>query len=62
MNEVFFGQLREILNSDQCYIQEAMGGHTTFQVGGPAEYYVRPKGARYNQCFLCVSSLGFRGW
>lgn len=43
MNEVFLGQLREILNSDQCFTQEEMKRHTTFRVGGPAEYYVRPK-------------------
>lgn len=43
MNEVFLERLREVLGSGQCFTQEDMKKHTTFQAGGPAEYYVRPK-------------------
>lgn len=43
MNEVFLERLREVLGSEQCFTQEDMKKHTTFQAGGPAEYYVRPK-------------------
>lgn len=43
MKEIFLRRLGEILNSEQCCTKENMGGHTTFKVGGPAEYYVRPK-------------------
>lgn len=41
MNELFWEELQKI--TSQCWTQERMGSHTTFRVGGPADYYVRPK-------------------
>jgi len=37
----FNNNLQEILDAEQYYIKESMSKHTTFRVGGPAEYYVR---------------------
>lgn len=38
----FEEKLRQILTEDQIFVQEPMSGHTTFRVGGPADYYLRP--------------------
>ena len=38
----FEEKLRQILTEDQIFLQEPMSGHTTFRVGGPADYYLRP--------------------
>ena len=43
MNEIFFRDLQQIAGTERCFAGENMSGHTTFRVGGPAEYYVRPK-------------------
>ncbi|MDD6633067.1 MAG: UDP-N-acetylmuramate dehydrogenase [Lachnobacterium sp.] len=43
MNEIFFQHLQKITGTEQCFAEEAMRDHTTFRVGGCAEYYVRPK-------------------
>lgn len=42
MNVEFFGHLQQIVGAGQCQAEESMAAHTTFRVGGPAEYYVRP--------------------
>jgi UDP-N-acetylmuramate dehydrogenase len=36
-------QLRNILEESQIKIQEPMKNHTSFKIGGPADYYVRPR-------------------
>lgn len=38
----FEEKLRQILTENQIFVQEPMSGHTTFRVGGPADYYLRP--------------------
>lgn len=43
MSEIFWRGLQEIAGSTHCFRQEPMKKHTTFKVGGPAEYYVCPK-------------------
>lgn len=43
MSDSFWRQLQEIAGEGQCSRQEMMSRHTTFRVGGPAEYYVCPK-------------------
>lgn len=42
MSEIFWKQLQKIAGEEQCFRQEKMSNHTTFKVGGPAEYYVCP--------------------
>lgn len=43
MSDTFWRQLQEITGEGRCFRQEPMSGHTTFRVGGPAEYYACPK-------------------
>lgn len=43
MSDIFWSELRKITGDGQCSRQEAMSAHTTFRVGGPAEYYACPK-------------------
>lgn len=42
MSEKFWKELVETAGEGRCFRQESMSGHTTFKVGGPAEYYVCP--------------------
>lgn len=46
MSGIFWKQLQQITGSGRCFRQEDMGRHTTFRVGGPAEYYVCPERAQ----------------
>lgn len=39
----FIDKLREILPEEQICIGEPMARHTTFRVGGPADYFAEPK-------------------
>lgn len=43
MNTLFYGKLVNILGEEFVYLNEPMKNHTTFRVGGPADYYVVPK-------------------
>lgn len=42
-NSEFYQQLCSVLSEDQILCSEPMSRHTTFRVGGPADYYVMPK-------------------
>lgn len=42
MNPEFIKELQKILKEEQCCLNEDMGSHITFRVGGPADCYVRP--------------------
>ena len=54
MSDVFWKQLQQITGSGRCFRQENMSGHTTFRVGGPAEYYVCPERAQIGEIIsLC---------
>jgi UDP-N-acetylmuramate dehydrogenase len=43
LNLSFEEKLNQLLEGDQIYLQEPMSRHTTFRVGGPADYYVTPQ-------------------
>ena len=43
INFIFLNKLKFILKSDVFLIDELMSKHTTFKIGGPAKYFVRPK-------------------
>lgn len=43
MDQKFYNELTEVLTEDKVLINEPMRNHTTFRVGGPADYYVIPK-------------------
>lgn len=42
MDQEFFNQLCSVVGSDNVYTDEPMKKHTTFRIGGPADYYVLP--------------------
>lgn len=42
MNQSFYDELLKILPEEQVKVNEPMRGHTTFRVGGPADYFVMP--------------------
>jgi len=42
-NQNLFNQLSRIVGSDCVLIKEPMCKHTTFRIGGPADYFVLPK-------------------
>jgi UDP-N-acetylmuramate dehydrogenase len=39
----FFDKLKSILESDEIMENEMMNKHTTFQLGGPAKFYIIPR-------------------
>ena len=43
MNSVFYEKLMDIVNKNCIYKDEPMSKHTTFRVGGNADYFVTPK-------------------
>ena len=46
MKKDFVQYLLEIFDESQILINENMSGHTTFRVGGPAQFYVQPKASQ----------------
>ncbi len=43
MNEAFYQKLKTILNDKQIMIEEPLARHTTFEIGGPAQFLVLPE-------------------
>ena len=43
MNLVFYNNLKDMIEERRVYVDEPMKKHTTFRVGGPADYFVVPK-------------------
>lgn len=43
MNEGFYQKLRKVLNENQIMIEEPLAKHTTFQIGGPAQFLLLPE-------------------
>lgn len=43
MNLVFYNKIKEIIEENRIYVDEPMKKHTTFRVGGPADYFVVPR-------------------
>lgn len=46
MNSLFYEHLKEIIPEERILLEEPMSRHTSFRVGGPARYFVRPKSAK----------------
>lgn len=46
MNSLFYGHLKEIIPEERILLEEPMSRHTSFRVGGPAKYFVRPRSAQ----------------
>lgn len=45
MREEIFKKFQKILGEDQVICGEPMSRHTTFRIGGPADYFLTPAGA-----------------
>ncbi|MCI9447639.1 MAG: UDP-N-acetylmuramate dehydrogenase [Lachnospiraceae bacterium] len=58
MSDTFWRQLQEITGEARCFRQEPMGRHTTFRVGGPAEYYACPKRSQIAPLIALCQSQG----
>jgi len=43
MNLKFYNRIKEIIEENRIYVDEPMKKHTTFRVGGPADYFVVPR-------------------
>ena len=43
MNQSFYNKLTNIIGKDSILVEEPMSRHTTFRVGGPADFFVTPK-------------------
>lgn len=43
VNSVIYEQLCALMKKDNILLEEPMGDHTTFQVGGPAAYFLKPE-------------------
>lgn len=43
MNSLFYSKLIDVLEENRIYTKEPMKKHTTFRVGGEADYFVLPK-------------------
>ena len=43
MNQKFYEKLAEILPEERIKTEEPMQMHTTFRVGGPADYFLMPQ-------------------
>ena len=43
MNQNFYDKLNNVIAKDSILIDEPMSRHTTFSVGGPADFFVTPK-------------------
>ena len=55
MKKDFVQYLKDIFDESQILINENMSGHTTFKVGGPAQFYVQPKASQVADVVrLCV--------
>lgn len=53
--KIFDEALKNILSEDEILKDEPMKHHTTFRVGGPAEYYLRPKKEQVAEVLRLVS-------
>ena len=43
MNQSFYDKLTSVIAKERVYVDEPMSRHTTFRVGGPADFFVIPK-------------------
>ena len=54
--KIFDEALKNILSEDEILKDEPMKHHTTFRVGGPAKYYLRPKKEQVAEVLrLCIT-------
>ncbi|MEG2667361.1 MAG: UDP-N-acetylmuramate dehydrogenase [Lachnospiraceae bacterium] len=55
MKEDFYKQLANFMKKEQILLDEPMSKHTTFRVGGPADYFIIPKSIKELQKAVTLS-------
>lgn len=59
MNQEFYDEMKKILPEDFIRIEEPMDRHTTFRVGGPADYFLTPgTGEEIRRIVACCKEHG----
>ena len=53
MNQNFYDKLNNVIAKDSILIDEPMSRHTTFRVGGPADFFVTPKAKEEVRDVIC---------
>ena len=54
MNKNFYDKLNNVIAKDSILIDEPMSRHTTFRVGGPADFFVTPKAKEEVRDVICI--------
>ena len=54
MNQNFYDKLNNVIGKDSILIDEPMSRHTTFRVGGPADFFVTPKAKEEVRDVICI--------
>ena len=54
MNQNFYNKLNNVIAKDSILIDEPMSRHTTFRVGGPADFFVTPKAKEEVRDVICI--------
>lgn len=54
MNQDFYAKLTDIVSKDNVKIDEPMKLHTTFRVGGPADFFVLPQTKKEIRDIICL--------
>ena len=54
MNQNFYDKLNNVIAKDSILIDEPMSRHTTFRVGGPADFFVTPKAKEEVREVICI--------
>ena len=58
MNQVFYQELIQIIPKQDVLLEEPMKKHTTFRIGGAAEYYVAPSMEQLTQVLTLAKKHG----
>ena len=58
MKQDFFGRLSEVVSCGQIKREELLSRHTTFRIGGPADFFV--ENGTYHNFFITILSFGFK--
>ena len=54
MNQNFYDKLNNVIAKDSILLDEPMSRHTTFRVGGPADFFVTPKAKEEVRDVICI--------
>ena len=54
MNQNFYDKLNNVIAKDSILTDEPMSRHTTFRVGGPADFFVTPKAKEEVRDVICI--------